>query len=238
MMRPLDLTNQVFGKLTAKYIIRKVKKPKEAYNIWYCECECGGSCETKAADLKNGHSTSCGCSRIKHHIIGEKFGNLTVIRKTDQLCVRFPLYECKCDCGGTHFSTKSNLVMGSVKSCGCLWRLPETEASFNQVYDNYKRNAKKRNKPFQLTKNQARELFQSNCYYCDSEPRNQTKHKNCNGFYTYNGIDRLDSNLGYTLDNVVPCCKWCNISKRDRELKDFLDWAAKLSEHLEEKGLI
>lgn len=31
--------------------------------------------------------------------------------------------------------------------------------------------------------------------------------------YTYNGVDRLDSSMGYTPDNCVPCCWECNNMK-------------------------
>lgn len=29
------------------------------------------------------------------------------------------------------------------------------------------------------------------------------------------GLDRVDSSLGYTSSNVVPCCDWCNVAKSD-----------------------
>lgn len=40
------------------------------------------------------------------------------------------------------------------------------------------------------------------CYYC-GHPLNET------GI----GLDRLDSDRGYVLDNVVPCCGTCNMAK-------------------------
>jgi len=47
----------------------------------------------------------------------------------------------------------------------------------------------------------------------------------------YNGIDRLDSSKGHVIDNVVPCCKWCNYAKRERSYKDFLDWVVVIYNH-------
>ena len=41
----MDLTNQKFGRLTAKEIVRTV--PGKG-NIWRCECECGGEKEVPA----------------------------------------------------------------------------------------------------------------------------------------------------------------------------------------------
>lgn len=34
------------------------------------------------------------------------------------------------------------------------------------------------------------------------------------------GVDRVDSRLGYSLDNMVPCCFWCNQIKGDRFSSD------------------
>ena len=40
--------------------------------------------------------------------------------------------------------------------------------------------------------------------------------------YAY-GIDRIDSYLGYFVDNCVPCCAECNRMKFKHPQKDFLD---------------
>jgi hypothetical protein len=41
------------------------------------------------------------------------------------------------------------------------------------------------------------------CYYCNIEA-NDTQ---------YNGIDRFDNSIGYTMDNTVTACKLCNLTK-------------------------
>ena len=50
-----------------------------------------------------------------------------------------------------------------------------------------------------------------------------------NGSYTYNGIDRLDNSLGYTLDNVVASCWDCNRAKQDLTVGDFLIWVLRVT---------
>ena len=42
--------------------------------------------------------------------------------------------------------------------------------------------------------------------------------------FNYNGIDRKDSNLGYTNENCVPCCKVCNNGKRDLPYSEWLEY--------------
>lgn len=46
------------------------------------------------------------------------------------------------------------------------------------------------------------------CYYCNNELGEPVK-RSC-------GLDRLDSNIGYILSNVVSCCSLCNTIKNDR----------------------
>ena len=56
-----DLTNQKFGKLTALYPTGN--KIGQNY-IWHCKCECGNECDVREGDLKNGHTSSCGCQLL------------------------------------------------------------------------------------------------------------------------------------------------------------------------------
>jgi hypothetical protein len=61
-----------------------------------------------------------------NEIILNKYGLLTVIEAGD-IRKGKRKYFCKCDCGGTIWTTKNNLVAGYTKSCGCL-RRKETRA--------------------------------------------------------------------------------------------------------------
>jgi hypothetical protein len=58
----LDLTGQVFGKLTA---IKLAGKNKHRQNLWHCRCACGNETVTTANSLRTGNSTSCGCLRTE-----------------------------------------------------------------------------------------------------------------------------------------------------------------------------
>jgi hypothetical protein len=52
-------------------------------------------------------------------IIGKRFSNLTVIKKTDQQKGYEFLWECKCDCGNTTTGSIYPVLKGKKKSCGC-----------------------------------------------------------------------------------------------------------------------
>lgn len=54
-----DITNQKFGKLTAKYPTGEVNKSGQRY--WYCDCDCGGHKVVVASELLAGRCNSCGC---------------------------------------------------------------------------------------------------------------------------------------------------------------------------------
>ena len=92
----------------------------------------------------------------------------------------------------------------------------------------YKGGAKKRGYTWDLTEEQFKNITQKNCHYCGAKPNNISKTKCNTGDYIYNGIDRIDNNEGYTIDNVVPCCKTCNQAKSNKTLQEFKDWIKKV----------
>lgn len=44
----------------------------------------------------------------------------------------------------------------------------------------------------------------------------------------YNGIDRLNPNIGYQKDNCVSCCTICNYMKHTLQKEDFLKQVEKI----------
>ena len=54
---------------------------------------------------------------------------------------------------------------------------------------------------------------------------------------TYNGIDRIDNNIGYIMDNSITCCETCNRMKRSHEYDFFLDHVKKICENMSKKVL-
>ena len=55
-----DLTGKKFNKLT---VISRVENNKKATK-YLCQCECGNYVKVQAGNLKNGHTSSCGCFAI------------------------------------------------------------------------------------------------------------------------------------------------------------------------------
>jgi len=56
----IDLTGQVFGRLTA---VTPAGRNKHGQTMWACKCECGAEVVVVAGNMKSGNSCSCGCFR-------------------------------------------------------------------------------------------------------------------------------------------------------------------------------
>ena len=104
-------------------------------------------------------------------------------------------------------------------------------AAKKYIYSVYQRNARNRDLNFELSIAEFVAMAEKNCTYCGTKPLNSAKgnavKKRFNGDWFHNGIDRIDSSVGYELNNCVPCCKYCNWAKRDRSVDEFRDWLSR-----------
>jgi hypothetical protein len=179
-------------------------------------------------------------------ITNQRFGKLIAIERTATPEGRKGSYwKCQCDCGSVAIVALGNLGR-CIFSCGCLHRKtcgdrarkPLEEVIVTQILSYYKRNAKLRNIPWLLTRDQFRGLILSPCFYCGETKGNSTKTTwsakgGPNREMTNNGIDRKDNTLGYSLDNSVSCCKHCNFAKHSFTLDEFREWIIKTNRYLE-----
>lgn len=174
----------------------------------------------------------------KIDLTGQRFGHLIVTReaphKIEKNGRKRVRWYCNCDCGTKDVIADSNgLRMGNIISCGgkCKLRIkPNNYAAKNTVYLYYKNNAKKRNIPFSLTKDNVFSLIEQPCFYCGATESNIINTDTYS--YKYNGIDRIDSLAGYEKDNVVTCCKYCNRAKSDMSIKDFKNWILRVVNYM------
>lgn len=95
----------------------------------------------------------------------------------------------------------------------------------------YKSIAGYRNYIFDLTKDEFRELTKNNCYYCGQFPKSLHTARNAFGSYVYNGIDRVNNNIGYNRENCVTCCGICNRAKNDSSIEEFKTWIKNLIQY-------
>ena len=85
-------------------------------------------------------------------------------------------------------------------------------------YNSYKSGAKRRSLPFELSFDEFMIFWQANCHYCGDQ-------------IATIGIDRIDSNVGYSLENCVPCCARCNYVKLDYDIEETNMHILKMLKH-------
>lgn len=138
-----------------------------------------------------------------NNLLNQKFGKLiikSISHSTDRI-----IYNCICDCGKPCKVSGSDLVRFHTISCGCNRKKEYGYSSMIKLLTDYKRHAKIKNIDFELSENKFIFLTKSNCHYCGCEPTQIKNLQDRFGEYIYNGIDRVNQNEGYTVDNCVSC---------------------------------
>lgn len=144
-------------------------------------------------------------------------------------------WYCQCTCGELFIRKGTAISRNRIKSCGCIRRLhdklPQGISEFNRLLRVYKRHAKLRGYDFSLTRDEFYTLTKQNCYYCNQEPSNRLKSEYSSGDYIYNGVDRINNTLGYSIDNVVSCCGICNAMKSSMDADYFIKKCKTIAEN-------
>lgn len=137
-----DIAGQKFGRLVA---VERIGKDKNGISLWECKCECGGTATVAINNLTTGHTLSCGCYKIEKNteygkktgidLVGQKFGQLTVVEKTEERICGQIVWKCKCDCGNIVKAIGGNLKSGDTKRCeNCR---SEGLSNAHRKYNNY-----------------------------------------------------------------------------------------------------
>lgn len=159
------------------------------------------------------------------------------------------LWECKCDCGEI-FHVREYKILNRYGCHSCTNKKTSTETALkkkngithyglkNRLYKDYKYGASKRCIDFNISFDDFVNLMEQDCYYCGESPvlhegELQYMQKTIEP-WKHNGIDRVNSNIGYENGNVVPCCSKCNYAKHDLTKDEFYKWIVQIYNHLVE----
>jgi hypothetical protein len=185
---------------------------------------------------------------------GMRYGRLKAISHQGKDSRGKHLWLCQCDCGNEKVVVADNLSSGKSNSCGCLKTefLAKKGNQYGLYTDREKAllkvqysHLKKRHTQNRMTGNVMRfdtfkKLSKSPCKYCgleyskEIEDRlNESKKQKrlSDHILKCNGIDRIDILKGYTEENSVPCCKYCNFAKHTMTEQQFRKWIKRVYEY-------
>jgi hypothetical protein len=174
-------------------------------------------------------------------LTGYVVGKLIVTSFSHVNETRSAVWNCKCACGTVKQIAARYLTrkIEPIRSCGCLsrstevkekkaWRRdPTDQPAHHHHFHRYVCNARKRGITLTLTESEFKELTLQECHYCGDAPR-EYRHKGRT--IQVNGVDRVQNELGYTVENCVPSCSDCNFAKRRMTKARFIDLARRVTE--------
>lgn len=175
---------------------------------------------------------------VKEISLNTIFGKLIVINSIPSMTLSKTSraqFEVKCECGLEFKAIGTNLRNGVTTSCKkCSFKNRELNKStkVSQIEQLYNHNIVIRCKDSKkeiinnLSLTDFEVLIFQNCYYCGDKPKPSLRFKNRKYLNSetilINGIDRIDSDLGYSIENCVPCCTTCNKMKMDLKQNEFI----------------
>lgn len=104
----------------------------------------------------------------------------------------------------------------------CIWKT---------INSKFKHAAKSRKINFEITLEDIKNICSKPCFYCNVSYCHNKKDsffKENNIELFFNGLDRIDSNEGYKINNIVPCCRKCNLAKHTMTQEEFKNWINKI----------
>ena len=236
---------QRFSRLTVKEVTQ-VRKGSSNATAWLCACDCGNEVRAFSYDLRRGKVTSCGCAnqarlqkgkQAVHDLTGQKFGRLTVLEHVGYVWSKSGAYKkqawrCRCDCGLEKTLATGELTTGNTRSCGCLQRDQACSATMYSAANRIRFDILRDGGLIEMTDDEVVNVIRQDRFYCGAKPRKDSRYAKV----FRNGMDRKQPKGNYTVENVVPCCRRCNVAKNDRTLEEFVAHIKQTYFHLINKG--
>jgi hypothetical protein len=177
-----------------------------------CE-ECGSAFKVKLCRVKRHNVRFCSRTCKDHSLLKR---HRFVCTKCGQQKTQADFYKDNCN------------QRGHVAQCKACYRETHRTVLRFKPYrreESLRSGARKRNLPWELSREQFMSFWQKPCVYCgDAIPAI--------------GLDRIDNTKGYTMDNIVPCCTTCNGMKSYLGLDDFLDRCCRIAARVDANSAI
>ena len=125
MSGTINEIGNTYGRLK---VIERAGSNSQGRALWKCQCECGNIIIVRGADLRNGHTKSCGCYQkdktaeaSTKDLVGQTIGNFTVLESIRGVKTNGPSHSwrCRCNlCGREDFIITTHNIYHQY-SCGC-----------------------------------------------------------------------------------------------------------------------
>jgi hypothetical protein len=167
-------------------------------------------------------------------LTGQRFGQLVVLERAFSPQFQRTYWSCRCDCGSVHPVSGLSLTQGSQTSCRCSWRssgaASKTWRGHGEIsggrWSSVLSNAAQRGIAVEINIQDAWELFLQQDRRCalsgvllafSRTGRERTAQ--CTA-----SLDRIDSDIGYRLNNVQWIHKVVQGMKWDFSTQEFITW--------------
>lgn len=172
----------------------------------------------------------------KLDIAGNRFGYLTAIEYSHSENRR-SIWKFQCElCNRPHLAMASDVKRGKIKSCGCAKNKGDKNGKWSgyknlagRVFGHYKYSAKLRGINFEISIEDMWEQYQKQdriCPYTKIELALDSKERVPNNA----SLDRKNSKLGYTKDNIQWVYKPINNMKNDMSHNEFVELCRLITE--------
>lgn len=215
-----------FGQLTVIRETEQRKFPSGQYHRQFeCQCACGNSTLALRMYLLNGHTTSCGCARIKEYE-GKTLGRYRIGARTGSRDISgSAIYVAYCmECSTSRQASISTLRKAGAKSCTCMQTRPgmgegkhqktyreAPQGRAVQLHSNAKRRAEDKGIVFDLDRIDIANRVTAGRCEVTRLPFDLTAGTGLNPWAP--SLDRKNSAGGYTSENVQVVCTAYNLAK-------------------------
>jgi hypothetical protein len=213
--------------LIKKLPTKKIGKRNRVYGEYFCtECE--------KVIISRVDNPGCKCQRgaykmepfekkltsLKNWIVIETINKERIV--TDKYATTKYCFLVKCKNCGIEVLRSREIVHDTI--CENCQGRPKGQTGFNIMLTEYKCNAETGSFSFDLTDEEFKNLTLLNCFWCGIEPMQVKKTRQEWGYYIHNGIDRVNSKIGYAINNCVSACFSCNQSRMNHNNREWFEW--------------
>lgn len=236
--RNIDLSNEKYDVIEVIREKYKDSKKTNLYNyVMICK-DCGHIIKISKSSFKQ-YTTCAKCNQTKYYNDFVGFENIAFKVIDFEKSINRRLYykvQCK-NCNSILIMRKDNILKATKCHCiNCIGnnKTPSKFGPLNVYKYYYKEGARSRGFNWEISDEEFYDIISKPCFYCGSEPKpiqSLKRYIKVKESINVNGVDRLDSNLGYTIENCVPCCSMCNRMKMNYTLNDFVNHVYKISNY-------